>query len=129
MKKHLDGTEKNFVDLFAGSNSVGNYFSSKYRIISNDIMYFSYVLARGTLGIKQSPSFSTLKDLGIDDPIKYFNSVDISKYHGDFVTREYSPSGKSKRMYFTFILSIIKFVFFDYSVRCKAFNYFTKLIL
>lgn len=101
LKKHLDGTEKNFVDLFAGSNSVGNYFSSKYRIISNDIMYFSYVLARGTLGIKQSPSFSTLKDLGIDDPIKYFNSVDISKYHGDFVTREYSPSGKSKRMYFT----------------------------
>lgn len=101
LEKHLEGTENNFVDLFAGSNAVGNYFSSKYRIVSNDIMYFSYVLARGTLGVKQSPSFSALKTLGIDDPIKFLNTVDISNYQGDFVTQEYSPSGKSKRMYFT----------------------------
>jgi adenine-specific DNA-methyltransferase len=101
LKKHTDSSEKNFVDLFAGSNSVGNYFSSKYRVISNDIMYFSYVLARGTLGIKNELRFLSLKNIGINDPLKYLNSVDISDYQGDFVTREYSPVGYAKRKYFT----------------------------
>ena len=31
LSRHLDGSEKTFLDLFAGSNSVGNYFSKKYQ--------------------------------------------------------------------------------------------------
>lgn len=101
LKKHLDGSEKSFVDLFAGSNSVGMYFSNRYEIISNDVLYFSYAMARGTLGIKKYPTFDRLKKIGIDDPLKYLNSFDINSYHGDFVTREYSPDGLNNRKYFT----------------------------
>lgn len=101
ISKHTTGKERTFLDLFAGSNSVGDYFSNKYKIISNDIMYFSYVLARGSLGISEEPKFIKLKNQGIDDPFKYFNNIDPDKCKPDFVTKEYSPFGSAKRMYFT----------------------------
>lgn len=101
LQPHLDGTEKKFVDLFGGSNVVGEYFADKYQIISNDIMYFSYVLARGRLGVNKTPSFNKLKQLGILDPLRYFSSVNLSDYKGDYATEEYSPAGEKKRKYFT----------------------------
>lgn len=98
LNKHVDGSEQEFIDLFAGSNSVGEYFANKYNIISNDILYFSYVLSRGTLGISSAPKF---KNLDIDDPLKYLTSLSIEDYPGDFVTEQYSPVGKNKRQYFS----------------------------
>ena len=89
VSKHTTGKERTFLDLFAGSNSVGDYFSNKYKIISNDIMYFSYVLARGSLGISEEPKFIKLKNQGIDDPFKYFNNIDPDKCKPDFVTKEF----------------------------------------
>ena len=43
LSKHIDGTEQTFLDLFAGTNVVGRHFKSRYTIISNDILYFSFV--------------------------------------------------------------------------------------
>lgn len=101
LSQYLDGTERTFVDLFAGSNAVGEYFSNRYHIISNDIMYFSYVIARGSLGLNESPSFSRLCQNGIEDPLKYLTSVSLVDYPGGYVTDSFSPSGDTKRMYFT----------------------------
>ena len=101
LDKHLDGSEKTFLDLFAGSNAVGNFFSKRYKIISNDIMYFSYVIARGSLAQKGSLKFHKLKEIEISDPFKYFNSINVNNCKADFVTLEYSPAGPAKRMYFT----------------------------
>lgn len=101
LSNHVTKSDKVFLDLFAGSNSVGNYFSRKYQIISNDIMYFSFVLARGSLVIKTTPKFSKLKENGIDDPFKYLNSINPDNCKPDFATREYSPAGTAQRMYFT----------------------------
>lgn len=102
LEEHLDGTEKIFVDLFGGSNVVGEYFTNRYQIISNDIMYFSYAMARGSLGINVSPTFDKLeKETGIIDPLKYLTSVDLESYAGDYVTQNLSPAGVEKRMYFT----------------------------
>lgn len=102
LEPHLDGTEKTFVDLFAGSNIVGDYFSDRFKIISNDIMYFSYILSRGTLGISKVPKFKKLKLRDISDPLQYLSSYPLDNtYKGDFVTEEYSPAGKPQRMYFT----------------------------
>lgn len=101
LQPHLDGTEKSFVDLFAGSNVVGDYFANRYQIISNDIMYFSYVLARGSLTISSTPSFKALQKKGISDPLQFLSSQPLDEYDGDYVTEEYSPVGKNKRMYFT----------------------------
>lgn len=101
LRPHLDGTEQTFVDLFSGSNVVGEYFSDRYKIISNDIMYFSYVLARGSLSISQVPNFEKLQQEGIIDPLQFLSSQPLDEYEGDYVTEEYSPAGRKKRMYFT----------------------------
>ncbi|MDA3778051.1 Dam family site-specific DNA-(adenine-N6)-methyltransferase [Lactobacillus delbrueckii] len=102
LKEHLDGSEKNFVDLFGGSNVVGEFFANRYQIISNDIMYFSYAMARGSLGLNNSPAFELLeKSEKITDPLKYLTSVDLKMYDGDYVTESFSPAGEAKRMYFT----------------------------
>ncbi|WP_056976028.1 Dam family site-specific DNA-(adenine-N6)-methyltransferase [Lacticaseibacillus sharpeae] len=99
--KHVDGSEKTFVDLFGGSNSVGQYFKDKYQIVSNDIMYFSYVIARASIQMNEYPTFTGLKTLNIDDPIKYLQSHDISDVPDGYVTTNYSPNGKKNRMYLT----------------------------
>jgi len=101
LQPHLNGTEESFVDLFAGSNSVGEYFKSRYKIISNELMYFSYVIARANIKLNRSPKFTGLKKLGIEDPFKYFQSIDLSNYKGGFATEQYSPAGKPGRMYLT----------------------------
>lgn len=101
LSKHLDGSEKVFVDLFGGSNSVGEYFSDRYKIISNDIMYFSYVMAKGSLCLNGTPKFNKLSSVGISDPLKYLSMIDLKDYEGDYVTENFSPAGTEKRMYFT----------------------------
>lgn len=101
LQPHLDGNEKSFVDLFAGSNVVGDYFADRYQIISNDIMYFSYVLARGSLSIRHTPKFNALKKESIQDPVQFLSSFSLNNYQGGYVTEEYSPAGKQRRMYFT----------------------------
>lgn len=48
LEKHTDGTEKTFLDLFAGTNIVGQFFKKYYTVLSNDLLYFSYVNAKAT---------------------------------------------------------------------------------
>ena len=35
-----------FGDLFAGTSCVGDYFKDRYKIQSNDFLYFSYVIRK-----------------------------------------------------------------------------------
>ena len=42
-------TSKVFCDIFAGTAVVGEYFKKKYKIISNDNLYFSYVLQKAKI--------------------------------------------------------------------------------
>jgi len=50
-----------FCDLFAGTGIVGSYFKKRgYRIISNDIQYYSYVLNRHYIGNHKELTFSKL---------------------------------------------------------------------
>ena len=44
--ENCNGTEKTFCDIFSGTASVARFFKNKYEIISNDILYFSYVLQK-----------------------------------------------------------------------------------
>lgn len=101
ISRHVDGSEKTFVDLFAGSNSVGQYFKEKYQIVSNDIMYFSYVIARASIQMNNVPTFEGLDKLGIADPVQYLQSHDITGIPDGYVAVNYSPIGKKKRMYLT----------------------------
>ena len=38
-----------FCDIFSGTATVARYFKKWYKIISNDNLYFSYVLQKGTI--------------------------------------------------------------------------------
>lgn len=89
------------VDLFAGSGVVSQNFKMLgYRTISNDFLFFSYVLQRGTIALNKKPQF---KVLGIGDPIKYLNELKfedsgLSKSEC-FIYNNYSPTGSCERMY------------------------------
>ena len=50
-----------FCDLFAGTGIVGRYFKTKgYKIIANDIQYYSYVLNRHYIGNHKELNFAKL---------------------------------------------------------------------
>ncbi|MBM6725696.1 DNA adenine methylase [Megamonas funiformis] len=94
---------RNFCDMFSGTATVGRYFKQWYKVYSNDLLYFSYVLQRGTIENKRIPSFEKLKRIkNINDPIKYFNELDLKEMEcisqeKRFFQNTYSPIGG--RMY------------------------------
>lgn len=94
-----------FCDIFAGTGSVARYFKDKYRIFSNDSLYFSYVLQKATVENNITPTFSKLKEIGILDPISFLEETRIITYNYNdkkyFIADNYSPHDNCKRMYFT----------------------------
>jgi len=92
-----------FCDIFSGSATVARYFKQWYEVMSNDLLYFSYVLQRGTVAINCMPSYDILNmNTGISDPIEYFNSLSLEKMESlarerRFFQNTYAPTGG--RMY------------------------------
>ena len=102
LEKYTNGTEKTFLDLFAGTNVVGQFFKRYYTVLSNDLLYFNYVNAKATIENNGNLAFTNLKKLGIDNPLTYLNNieVDINKIpKSAYYTKSYSPIGDA--MYFT----------------------------
>ena len=52
--ENITDNSETFCDIFAGTNSVGYYFKPRYRIISNDLLYFSYAIAKGFIKIMKN---------------------------------------------------------------------------
>lgn len=103
IKYVIDDNVKNaseFCDIFSGTSTVARYFKKDYQIISNDFLYFSYILQKATIENNQIPIFNKLKI----NPIEYFNDLDINELEKlpkrkRFFQNNYSPIGK--RMYLT----------------------------
>jgi adenine-specific DNA-methyltransferase len=95
---------KTFCDIFAGTGVVGREFKPTHQIISNDILFFSYVLNDAYNGLPKRPEFKTLqKKLG-KDPIDYLNGISVLESDmlpSDFMALSYSPAGQSGRLYLT----------------------------
>ena len=90
------------LDIFSGSGVVANAFKQRgYQVFSNDLLYFSYVINRGTVAINSIPAFS---DLGIKDAVSYLNELEINKTNFKledcFIYKNYSPNKNCERMYF-----------------------------
>lgn len=86
-----------FCDAFSGTASVSKYFKNNFKeIISNDNLYFSYVLTQATLNPPITPLFSKLGK----DPFDYFNSNYDLSYKNGFFYNTYAPE-KGARMYFS----------------------------
>ena len=90
-------------DIFSGTGVVGNYFKEKgYSVISNDIQYFSYVLAKAMIENNGEIKFENLKKINIDDPFIYLNNI---KGRKGFIYKNYCLEGTKnnefQRLYFT----------------------------
>jgi len=101
-----------FCDLFSGSGSVARYFKKYYKIISNDFLYFSYVLQKATIELNNVPNFSKLNLFSKNDLRSILNYFEITplddlqrqyniQYDELFIYNNYTPSNGSQRMYFT----------------------------
>ncbi len=99
-----------FFDIFSGATGVAQYFKKKgYTIISNDNLYFSYLLQRTYIENNGNPKFASLtsglRQDGIYDDGKtelenifyYLNSVKGIKA---YVFENYAKGGRYGRMYF-----------------------------
>lgn len=101
IKNNTDNV-KSVIDIFSGSGIVSKEFKQEgYKVISNDFLYFSYILNRGTLDLNEQPKFSNLE---IIDPIEYLNNLKLENTDIDikdcFIYQNYSPNENCNRMYF-----------------------------
>lgn len=90
------------IDIFSGSGVVSSFLKRNgYNVIGNDIMYFSYVLSRGSTELNHTPAFA---NLAIADPIAFLNNLDIANtdinLEDCFIYQNYSPHDNVARMYF-----------------------------
>lgn len=101
-------------DLFAGTGVVGHHFKRLgFRIIANDIQYYSFCLNQAYVGIHCEPKFTGLKDIicrtakhpfynRIDVVLEYLNNLEGVE---GFVYNNYCLGGTSgtkyHRQYFT----------------------------
>lgn len=97
--KHATGNEETFLDLFAGTNVVGNHFKKQFTVYSNDLLYFSYVNAMATIENNGILRFDGLQAKGIHDPLAYLNAGPSTAGSPGYYERAYSPA--TGAMYFT----------------------------
>ena len=103
-----------FFDFFAGTTSVGRYFKNKgHKIVSSDLMYFSYVLQKAYIENNDEPIFEELLSkitvhsnklfiTPLELVVSYLNDLDGVE---GFIYKNYTPEGSSvldrPRMYFS----------------------------
>jgi adenine-specific DNA-methyltransferase len=101
-------------DLFAGTGVVGHHFKRLgFRIIANDIQYYSFCLNRAHVAVNREPAFAGIvKDLPRPAGLLVYDSADVVLEYLNglegtegFVYRHYCPGGTSgtvhPRQYFT----------------------------
>jgi len=117
--KQKDIKGKVFCDLFSGTGSVAKHFKKLgYKIISSDLLFFSYVLQKVYVEQNQYPKFAKLLKYLKIDPVEETlftsdsqNAKEIIKYLNNlegverFIYKNYSPEGTRgqtySRKYFT----------------------------
>jgi len=100
-----------FFDIFSGTTRVAQYFKRKgYTIISNDNLYFSYLLQRTYIENNVNPEFASLiprlRRGGIYNDGKtelenIFHHLNSVKGIEGYVFEHYAKGGRYKRMYFS----------------------------
>ncbi len=102
-----------FCDLFAGTGSVAKHFKKLgYKIISSDLLYFSFVLQKVYIEQNQYPKFTKLlkhfkinpfeetlftnESQNAKEIIKYLNNIDGIE---GFIYKTYSPEGTQGQNY------------------------------
>ena len=80
-----------FLDLFAGTGSVAFCFKKHFKVITNDIMTYSYHLTNGEVCINTRLEFALIQqEIGNLDVLEYLNQ--LTDNTTGFIEREYSCS-------------------------------------
>ena len=108
--------EGTFIDLFTGTTNVAQYYKRRgFKIISNDMLSFSYAFQHAYIKVNQMPSFrnlelggqrrsvqKTLNGARVSEVISYLNNLEGIK---GFIYENYCDRGtenkKYKRRYFS----------------------------
>lgn len=85
-----------FADLFSGTSCVGDYFKGKYKIISNDFLYYSYVISKAKLSFKDTPKFKKFKKLYKMNIFEWLNTNEYVADDTYFIYKNYTPIGGRK---------------------------------
>lgn len=102
IEKYTDVKSGVFCDFFSGTANVGRYFKDKgFKIISSDILYFSYILQKAYIENNTEPEFTKLlKKVPISQntiPISSFNTVReyLNSLNGQkgFIYKNYTEDG------------------------------------
>ena len=88
-----------FADLFAGTGCVGDFFKDRYKIISNDFLYYSYVFNTAKVKNNGVPKFKRFRDAYTCDIFGWLNGLEFQPDDSFFVYLNYTPTGG--RMFFT----------------------------
>lgn len=101
--EHASGGERIFCDIFSGTGVVARHFKPRYEVHSNDLLHFSYVIQKATVENNKFPTFHSLAQIGIEDPVKFLEETRIQPRHNNddeyFITKNYSPHEGCERMY------------------------------
>jgi adenine-specific DNA-methyltransferase len=105
---------KSFFDFFSGTTNVARFFKKKgYKVLSSDLLYFSYCLQYAYIKNNKEPDFKKLlPQLNIKQDKLFYSPLDIVveylnniKSDKGFIYNNYSPKGTSHleipRMYFS----------------------------
>ncbi|MFH0948696.1 MAG: DNA adenine methylase [Elusimicrobiota bacterium] len=101
-----------FCDLFSGTTTVAKYFKTKgYTVFANDILEFTYVLARAYIQNNSYPQFKGLHRIvsgvngskqNVNYVVEHLNNLPLKE---GFIYRNYCPGGTEnsqfQRKYFT----------------------------
>lgn len=104
INKHITNASS-LCDIFSGTATVGRHFKQWYEIYSNDLLFFSYCLQKGTIECPSQPTFQKLKkNERINNPIEFFNQMknecmEVLPQDKRFFQNNYAPKGN--RMYLT----------------------------
>lgn len=83
-----------FADIFAGTGCVGDYFKDKYEIISNDFLYYAYVMNCAKLQNESVPEFEKFKtEVSNSNIYAWLNSLEFTPDDTFFFYKNYSPRG------------------------------------
>lgn len=98
--KHCTQNVHTITDIFAGTGAVSRFLKDKgYRVLSNDLLYMSYVLNKGVLEMNAPISPMVRELIGHLNNLTTGNSpwFELEKA---FVYQNYSPHDQCERMYF-----------------------------
>lgn len=91
-KYNIEG--ETFADLFAGTGTVGDHFKQDYQVISNDFLYFSYVINKAKLLNATPPKFQKFRKKYNKEIFSWLNELFFSPTDYYFIYNNYSPVGE-----------------------------------